>query len=32
MVEGCENVLGLIVEIRNRNRKGDNAGENGCDT
>jgi hypothetical protein len=22
MVEGCEKVLGLIVEIRNRNRKG----------
>jgi hypothetical protein len=32
MVEGCEKVPGPIVEIRSRNRKGENARENGCET
>jgi hypothetical protein len=27
-VEGCEKVLGLVVEIRSR--KGENVRENGC--
>ncbi len=28
-MEGCEEVLGLVVEIR-RSRKGENVGENHC--
>jgi len=32
MEEGCEKVFGPIVEIRSRNRKGESAIENGCET
>jgi hypothetical protein len=30
MVEGYEKVLGLVVEIRSRSRKGESIRENGC--
>jgi len=32
MVEGHEKVHGLVAEVKNRNRKGDSARENGCET